>query len=237
MTFSGVQSIKLTINNLRPSDLILDAEQAELLRQLQQRPLLELSAQFGSIKCLICPKQIHLLTEMVNRLNEYIEAANSNMQTLKLNQRLKPRKSRNKVIRGCGKREFDALVKNELLHKKDEEEEDDDNYKSFVNHSDPEASVMFYSMMSESSAGFMHASNLDSESGEFAETNSSENSPRDSFNNDDDKAQYLLSKELKQTIEQLQNDVIVSNTSKSNATFDSSQTSRHNLFQTFKVTI
>jgi hypothetical protein len=99
LTFSGMQTIKLTINNMRPSDLILEAaagskdaasslppngSNANQLIQQQQRPLLELSAQFGSIKCLLCPRQIHLLIEMFTKLNDYMEEANRAKKALKL---------------------------------------------------------------------------------------------------------------------------------------------------------
>ena len=209
--------------------MIIETEQAELIRQLQQRPLLELSAQFGSIKCLICPKQINLLTEMVTRLNEYIEAANSNIQTLKLNQKLRPRKNHNKLIRGCDKREYHTMMKNEQSGALTDDE--NENFKSFVNHGDNEESVMFYSMTPESSAGHLRPSKLDASLFDDYGTSNSDANQRE-MNDGEDKVHALISKELKQTIEQLQNDVIVSNIPKTGL---QSNNIRHNLFQTFKV--
>ena len=83
VTFTGIQSIKLTINNMRPTDMIEAAASTSesmtksMILSQSQRPLMELSAQFGSIKCLLCPKQIHLLIDMVTKLTDYIEAANA----------------------------------------------------------------------------------------------------------------------------------------------------------------
>ena len=251
LTFSGIQSIKLTINNLTPTDLILEATDnasfsSDKLNSNQQRPLLELSAQFGSIKCLLCPKQIHLLTEMFTKVNEYIEAANATKKAIKALQHKRRSNKANKQIRGCDKRKYETLIQTDLgsLNDKnlgglDEEEEyfnndDDSNYKSIEltnNSNDNEASVMFYSMMSESTAlnsdngqGFM--SSFTSNKAQEEKQNSNEN-----LNElDDDKKQILFTNQLKQTIEQLRNDVIVANNS------TSSSSSRHNLFQTFKLT-
>lgn len=84
VTFTGIQSIKLTINNMRPTDMIEAAAATtsesmtkSMILSQSQRPLMELSAQFGSIKSLLCPKQIHLLIDMVTKLTDYIDAANS----------------------------------------------------------------------------------------------------------------------------------------------------------------
>jgi hypothetical protein len=88
ITFGGTQSIKLTVNNLKPTELIMEAASGQnnphhSLGADQQRPLLELSAQFGSIKCLLCPKQIHLLGEMLTKVSEYIESVDQYKRTLK----------------------------------------------------------------------------------------------------------------------------------------------------------
>lgn len=131
LTFTGMQSIKLTINNLRPTDMIIEAASSgqdlntKLNQQIkdQQRPFLEVNAQFGSIKCLLCPKQIHLLTEMVNKLNDYIEQANNAKKALKLiqqkrktlNKSKKSNKILNKAVRGCDKRKFESLLQNDLI--------------------------------------------------------------------------------------------------------------------------
>jgi hypothetical protein len=175
VTFSGMQAIKLTINNMRPTELILEADADPNKRiQEQQRPLLELSAQFGSIKCLVCPKQIHLLTDMLTKLSDYVEAANAAKKAMKQKKRCwhksKLRTSKagvniNKPIRGCDKRKFEALIQNDLIlnnnemYEVDEEDlEEETTYKSLLNNQnslDNEQSVMFYSMMAES--GVHHA--------------------------------------------------------------------------------
>ena len=147
ITFSGIQTIKLTINNMRPSDLIMEAAAAAaasnlestgvnsltistILSQQSQRPLMELNAQFGSIKSLLCPKQIHLLIDMITKLTDYVEAANAikkarSMQRANFAKRFgnsaKPKKHVNysmseKPIRGCDKRKYEALIQNNLMY-------------------------------------------------------------------------------------------------------------------------
>jgi hypothetical protein len=254
LTFSGIQSIKLTINNLTPTDLILEATDnanlsSDKLSSNQQRPLLELSAQFGSIKCLLCPKQIHLLTEMFTKLNEYIEAANATKKAIKALQQKRRGNKANKQIRGCDKRKFESLIQTDLgslnsdknLGNLDEEEEgeyafnnddDESNYKSILltnNSNDTEESVMFYSMMSESTA----LNNTENrQGGGFSSFSNEKLNSNENLNDlDEDKKQVLFTNQLRQTIEQLRTDVIVANNSTS-----SSSSSRHNLFQTFKLT-
>lgn len=105
-------------------------------------------------------------------------------------------------------------------------EEIADNFKSIF-HTDPnEASSMFYSMMSESSINSDHMSHMNNSriSTKDSECDSNEYSNEV----DDDKNQILFSKNLKQTIEQLQTDAI-----KQSSNLASNQ---HNLFQTFKIT-
>ena len=207
ITFSGIQTIKLTINNMRPSDLIMEAAAAAaasnlestgasslttstILSQQSQRPLMELNAQFGSIKSLLCPKQIHLLIDMITKLTDYVEAANAIKKARsthranfakRFSNSAKPKKHVNysmseKPIRGCDKRKYEALIQNNLMYNNanfsneilvqndnllnEDEDPDDtdetDNYKSiFISQPglhDNEQSVMFYSMMSESTA-------------------------------------------------------------------------------------
>ena len=85
ITFGGIQSIKLTVNNFKPTELIMDVASGgnSSLSADQQRPLLELSAQFGSIKCLLCPKQIHLLGEMLTKVSDYVESVNQYKHAVK----------------------------------------------------------------------------------------------------------------------------------------------------------
>lgn len=94
LTFSGCQSIKLTVNNMKPTDLMMsagnpnDAAANMFVGGIkdQQRPFLEVNAQFGAIKSLLCPKQIHLLTDMATKLTDYVEAANAYKKALKIAQ-------------------------------------------------------------------------------------------------------------------------------------------------------
>nr|AWV66646.1 autophagy-related protein 2 [Brachionus rotundiformis] len=125
MTFAGMQSVKLTVNNMRPSDLLLEASPAGYQAASQQRPFLEVSAQIGSIKCLLCPKQVHMLAATASRLVEYVdraEAARSSVQ--------KKSKLGKKVVRGH-----------------DEQGLASDGFKSLSQASDSTESAMFYSMM------------------------------------------------------------------------------------------
>nr|AWV66721.1 autophagy-related protein 2 [Brachionus calyciflorus] len=204
LTFSGIQSIKLTINNMRPTDLILDSLNTVNQHSLnQQRPFLEVSAQFGSVKSLLCPKQIHLLTGMIEKLNDYVESVNNLKREFK-NEVLKKKSRLKKPVRGCDK-------KNSILI----DSVDSDNFKSIfqISNNDPGQSSMFYSMMAES----VHV-NHNEKKPNFINKETSENN--------DDNDQILITKNLKQTIEQLQNDPI-------------KQTihSNHSLFQTFKITL
>ncbi len=177
VTFSGTQAIKLTINNMKPSDMIeaavanaADAMSKSMTQS--QRPLMELSAQFGSIKCLLCPKQVHLLTDMVVRISDYVGEANAVRKAKhlrRLNYLKTSKKSLSqrgvgfmgsaKSVRGCDKRKYEALIQNNLgqdhnldLLLNEEDEEDEDQFKSITDQLDNEQSVMFYSMMSESTA-------------------------------------------------------------------------------------
>jgi len=170
ITFTGIQTIKLTINNMRPTDMIEAASTSESMTKStilshSQRPLMELNAQFGSIKCLLCPKQIHLLIDMATKLIDYITAAN-NVKKARAAQRLaylksysaKHKSGGRHVVRGCDKRKYEALVSQsghlgDFLNDEEEladSEEDEENLKT--NLSENESSVMFYSMMSESIA-------------------------------------------------------------------------------------
>lgn len=191
ITFSGIQTIKLTINNMKPSDMIeaaVTANSAEAMTKSMtqsQRPLMELSAQFGSIKCLLCPKQVHLMTDMVTKVTDYINDAHA-VRKAKHQRRLSYLKSSKKSqrggggataggggsggsgfakpVRGCDKRKYEALIQNNLgnqetnldilLNEEDEGEDDDVQFGrgSLSGQSDNEQSVMFYSMMSESTA-------------------------------------------------------------------------------------
>ena len=101
---------------------------------------------------------------MFTKLNEYIEAANATKKAIKAIQQRKRAQKLSKPIRGCDKRKFESLIQNDLgnhnLGDLDEEQEvlnneddDDSNYKSIMitnSSCDNEQSVMFYSMMSES---------------------------------------------------------------------------------------
>lgn len=92
----------------------------------QQRPFLEVNAQFGAIKSLLCPKQIHLLTDMATKLTDYVEAANAYKKALKIalqRQRYLRRTGKtkgklgalNKQIRGFdNRRKFESLLNDEL---------------------------------------------------------------------------------------------------------------------------
>jgi hypothetical protein len=114
ITFGGTQSIKLTVNNLKPSEFIMEAASGGApannayggLGADQQRPLLELSAQFGSIKCLLCPKQIHLLGEMLTKVSDYIESVEQYKRALKYvqlrQQQSSARKRGGHLLRGMG---------------------------------------------------------------------------------------------------------------------------------------
>ncbi|RNA33492.1 autophagy-related 2 -like protein, partial [Brachionus plicatilis] len=84
VTFAGVQSLKLTVNNMRPTDLMLEAASPGNQVAAQQRPFLQVSAQFGAIKCLLCPKQIHLLTDMVNKIVEYMDSVQRMKQEVRM---------------------------------------------------------------------------------------------------------------------------------------------------------
>ena len=87
LTFSGCQSIRLTVNNMKPTDLMIAAgSAADASIKDQQRPFLEVNAQFGAIKSLLCPKQIHLLTDMVTKLVDYVDTANACKRALRLAQ-------------------------------------------------------------------------------------------------------------------------------------------------------
>lgn len=289
LTFSGIQSIKLTINNLRPTDLILEAASSgqdfstKLNQQLkdQQRPFLEVNAQFGSIKCLLCPKQIHLLIEMINKLIDYVEAANAAKRAIKKlqlsrksSQRSNRHKSRSvknlntngisKPVRGCDKRKFESLLQNDLIFNpnadyflenddEDQEEGEDeeelldqtlnDNFKSLLNNDPNEASSMFYSMMSEStlnSCPHVPGNNMNNmNQSNYSTTTEHENENFSNFSNfsnnelDEDKNQILFTRHLKQTIEQLQSDVI----KHSQSLVQNQSQNQHNLFQTFKITL
>lgn len=190
ITFSGIQTIKLTINNMKPSDMIeaaVAANSGEAMTKSMtqsQRPLMELSAQFGSIKCLLCPKQVHLMTDMVTKVTDYVNDANA-VRKAKHLRRLSYLKSSKKAqrgggvttcsagsgasgfakpVRGCDKRKYEALIQNNLgnqetnldilLNEEDEGEDDEVQFgrSSLSGQSDNEQSVMFYSMMSESTA-------------------------------------------------------------------------------------
>lgn len=191
ITFSGIQTIKLTINNMKPSDMIeaaVAANSAEAMTKSMtqsQRPLMELSAQLGSIKCLLCPKQVHLMTDMVTKVTDYINDAHA-VRKAKHQRRLSYLKSSKKSqrggagttaggggsggsafakpVRGCDKRKYEALIQNNLgnqetnldilLNEEDEGEDDEVQFgrSSLSGQSDNEQSVMFYSMMSESTA-------------------------------------------------------------------------------------
>jgi hypothetical protein len=306
ITFSGIQTIKLTINNMRPTDLIIEATTSSLssdskhhnsnqsgantagtidsndkLQLQQQRPFLELNAQFGSIKCLMSPKQIHLLTAMFTKLTDYMDAANATRKAFKSqhHQRLNKfnmkssskQKKSSSSIRGCGdKRKFEALIHNDLIlnsnsidtsnNENEDYEEDEDAYSNHFKTIDNETSVMFYSMMSESSAfnnnnsntnninsqnlnlsanspdssGYEKESNKenisDTNNGSNQTNSNSSNNNNSEINSEDRQTQTVI-KELKQTIEQLQTDVIMANN-----THGSKNSNQHNLFQTFKVT-
>lgn len=87
LTFSGCQSIRLTVNNMKPTDLMIaTGSAADASIKDQQRPFLEVNAQFGAIKSLLCPKQIHLLTDMVTKLVDYVDTANACKRALRLAQ-------------------------------------------------------------------------------------------------------------------------------------------------------
>lgn len=281
---SGIQSIKLTVNNLKPTDLIMDADKFNQHIKDQQRPFLEVNAQFGSIKSLVCPKQIHLLTEMITKINDYIEAATTTKKALQLlkqkqlylnrllgnNNNNSKSSSRNfklgsklnsKQIRGCSdKRKFESLLQNDLLYgasaaagvssNDDDQEEVDlndddenDNFKSVLmtNRAIDESS-MFYSMMSESTLQLNSQKNASMNNNSktaginLNETygDSSENlNDSKAYLDDEDRAQVTLTQTIKKTIEQLQDDVIVSNSTTTNKANNKTQ---HNLFQTFRVT-
>lgn len=106
LTFSGCQTIKLTVNNMKPTDLMMMADANMLGIKDQQRPFLEVSAQFGAIKSLLCPKQIHLLSDMVTKLTDYVEAANACKKALRLAQQ------RQRYLRRAGKLNTRRIILN-----------------------------------------------------------------------------------------------------------------------------
>ncbi len=295
ITFSGIQSIKLTINNMRPTDLIMEAtssstahagkqqpgsntagtiDPTDKLQLQQQRPFLEMNAQFGSIKCLMSPKQLHLLIDMFTKLNDYIEAANVTRKAFKNSHHrltgglLRPgqsSKQRAKMssVRGCDKRKFEALIQNDLIYNSASNHTDytdEDDYEKATGNSmnqfktiDNETSVMFYSMMSESSAFNNNNNNnnmnippvylnLSSNSPESSSADFKENTANEHSTNEtdadtlEDRHTQTVSRELKQTIEQLQTDVIMASNTQQQQHHASAKTNQHNLFQTFKVT-
>lgn len=153
LTFSGCQSIKLTVNNMKPTDLMMLDPNSGI--KDQQRAFLEVNAQFGAIKSLLCPKQIHLLTEMATKLTDYIEAASVCKKAIRLAQQKqrylkragKSKKTLSKHIRGCdNKRKFESLIHNDLMFNQgvidgikllDDEEidlndDENENYKSIL---------------------------------------------------------------------------------------------------------
>ena len=246
LTFSGIQSIKLTVNNLTPTELILESNSgSDKLSSNQQRPLLELSAQFGAIKCLLCPRQIHLLTDMCVKLSEYMEAAEAAKSAVRALQRKRAASHTGKPVRGCDKRRFESLLQNDLLDVAEEPElyndcfnsnnsnnnndEDDENYKSILitNSGDPEASAMFYSMMSESTS--LQSETAPSSSSSHPQHDDHHHHNHNFSDMDDERTQSLLSQQLRHAAEQLRTDVIVANSA-------GGTSQRHNMFQTFKLT-
>lgn len=153
LTFGGTQSIKLSVNNLKPMELIMDAGGPSTAAN-QQRPSLELSAQFGSIKCLLCPKQIHLLTEMCKKVTDYVDSVAQHKRTLKFIQQRQnmARRRGMKNMRGkLGRRGSGKPIRG--YYYEDDEDEDEllmDEEKQPGNANNIESSSMFYSMMSES---------------------------------------------------------------------------------------
>ena len=272
VTFSGVQSLKLTINNMRPTDLIIEAAHAHQHQQPtaaaaaaaantlgqskqlnnQQRPMLELSAQLGSVKCLLCPRQIHLLGAMCAKIQRYVDEAEAARLALKrihykhqqLRRRMRAAAAAaaaaassttsnataggNKLIRGFDKRKpLSPLPSASSMM---------------------ESSSMFYSMVSESSHfpevplggggtyHHQHRARVDTEnSSESSEANDEEN---DDDDDDDEVAKHAaFSKEMSAVIEQLQSDVIAHGHKSRSSNSNSTSNNNHLFFQTFKVSV
>ena len=127
LTFSGIQTIKLTVNNMRPTDFILESNSAGNQIASQQRPFLEVWAQFGAFKCLLCPRQIHVLGNMVSKLVDYVNSVEKIKRECMLKKNPRPKKA----VRG----EENLLNESTIDHC------------SLFRSSDQAESIMFYSMM------------------------------------------------------------------------------------------
>nr|AWV66695.1 autophagy-related protein 2 [Brachionus koreanus] len=194
VTFSGVQSIKLTVNNMRPTDLILDGNSTGNQVASQQRPFLEVSAQFGAIKCFLCPRQIHLFVDMADRLVDYVNSVEEMKRQFRLSM-MKKKSKASKPVRGQTNKTNNVSAS--MV--------DSDHFTSMFQASDSTESSMFYSMM-------------------MPESKPKETKANKQFTIDDDRQDQNFTLNLKETIEQLQNDPI-------------KLTTNYNLFQTFKVTL
>lgn len=125
-TFSGLQEIDVTIK--QPS--ISTTLQAQS-QQNQNMPKLEVNAQFGSIKCFLCPKQIHLLSKLINSFSNDVnsnESYSNDFEDLHRNLHNNLKNSQHqsndenynfqkqKPIRGNYQQKFESLIHNDLLN-------------------------------------------------------------------------------------------------------------------------
>jgi hypothetical protein len=124
---TGTQQIHLSIKQPSINDLASFKSNDQTLKYANTLPKLEIDAQFNSIKCFLCPKQVHLLYELFNSFTTSVttqsghEATTSQQlldsfhEEFALSTNTATQAIKQKPIRGCDQQKFESLLQNDLL--------------------------------------------------------------------------------------------------------------------------